>query len=103
MLVVTPASVHVYRVMTGQPSCSRIVRTSSGGIAAAPMPATRSVAKLVRATSGWPSTSCHCVGTPVAIVIFSSRMMRSVSAADQGSPASTIVVAFASSSHIRVM
>ena len=67
-------------------------RTSSGGIAAPPMPATRSWEKSVVSTSGCSSTRCHCVGTPVTMVIASSRMRRSVSAADHGSPASTIVV-----------
>ena len=55
------------------------------------------------ATSGWARTSSHWVGTPVPIVMSSSRNRRSVSAADHGSLAITIVVPFASSSHIRVM
>ena len=41
-------------------------RTSSGGIAAPPMPPTRSCEKSVRARSGCASTSSHCVGTPGA-------------------------------------
>ena len=72
-------------------------------MAAPPMPQTRSREKSVRARSGCASTSSHCVGTPVPMVMRSSRMRRRVSVADHGSPASTIVVPFASSSHMRVM
>ena len=89
--------------MTGQPSTLRIRWTSSGAIDAAPVAATRSVEKSVRSRSGWASTSAHCVGTPVAIVMPSSRTSRSVFSADHGSPGSTIVVPFATSSQTRVM
>ena len=103
VLVVTPASVLVYRVITGQPSTSRIRRTSSGGIDAAPRPATRTPEKSVIARSGWSSISDHCVGTPGRHRDVLVADERSVSAADHGSPAITIVVVFASSSHMRVM
>ena len=89
--------------MTGQPSTLRIWRTRSGAIDAPPSAPTRSPEKSVRSTSGCASTSDHCVGTPVAIVMRSSRMSRSDSSADHGSPTSTSVVPFASSSHMRVM
>ena len=51
-------------------------RTRSGEIAAPPMPHTRTSEKSVRARSGWARTSSHCVGTPVPIVMRSSRMSR---------------------------
>ena len=83
VLVVTQASVLVYRTTTGQPKRRRTSRTRSAGMLAAPMAAMRIDETSISSKRGCRSISSHCVGTPCPTVTRSRSNSTSESSARQ--------------------
>ncbi len=87
----------------GTPNRPLMASTSSGGTREAPVPTMRRSERSASSRPGSASTSAHWVGTPWATVMRSAAMTITASAARHGDGVITVVMAWAASSHSRVI